>query len=356
MKNIIKNLNKLSKIFLLFFIVVIFSASGFLLVRVGFYNYDLKKVIYKENKKIDYKVFLKENDFFDNEYLGMNRTYIASLIDYIDIDFNYDVILNEKLSGSYSYYIKGIVEANDDSTNSNYYTKEYALTDVKVKKYDKSKKINIKENIKIDYDVYNDLLNSFKDEFNVSMNGILKVVLVINNNVDKTNYFDKQTKNAEMELKIPLTSLTIDVPIDAKNNNSSSVLTTYKIYKEGLFYPFAKVLGIFCYVVAFLSVIYLVYLTIISYKLESLYYKKLRKILRIYDGVIVNLNNMPNIDKTKVINVSNFEELIDAHSEIRHPINYIKEKDGAVFLLISDGYVYFYKLRREVLSKGCDLE
>ena len=76
-----------------------------------------------------------------------------------------------------------------------------------------------------------------------------------------------------------------------------------KLSKEGLFYPIARVLGIICYVVAFISVIYLIYLTIISYRLESIYNKKLRKILKTYDGIIVNLKEMPNINKTKIINI-----------------------------------------------------
>ena len=46
-----------------------------------------------------------------------------------------------------------------------------------------------------------------------------------------------------------------------------------------------------------------------------------------------------------------FEELIDAHSEVRNPINYITEKDGALFLLVSENMIYSYKLKRELFTK-----
>ena len=354
MKRILINLSKIDKIILLFFIVIIFSLSGFLLVRTGFYNYDEKEITYSENKDIDYKVYLKPNDFFEEEYLSKNKTYIASLIDYVHVDFSYDIELSDKLSGSYSYYVKGVLEANEENSDNNYYTREYILSDTKTEKYENKKSINIKENIDIDYDTYNDILNSFKDEYNVSMDGNLKVVLVISNMVNNKSLDDEVVKNSELELNIPLTSLTVEVPIDASNKSNAGVLASYKISKEGLFYPIARVLGIICYVVAFISVIYLIYLTIISYRLESIYNKKLRKILKTYDGIIVNLKEMPNINKTKIINVSSFEELIDAHSEIRNPINYVKEKDGSTFLLIFDNYTYCYKLIRELFSKGRD--
>ena len=32
----------------------------------------------------------------------MNKTYIASLIDHIDIDFNYNLKLDDKVDGKYS--------------------------------------------------------------------------------------------------------------------------------------------------------------------------------------------------------------------------------------------------------------
>ena len=86
--------------------------------------------------------------------------------------------------------------------------------------------------------------------------------------------------------------------------------------------------------------------------MESVYHKKLNKILRVYDGIIVNLKTMPKFVKEKLFIVNTFEELIDAHSEVRNPINYIDEKDGAIFLLMSSGYIYYYKLKRELFSEN----
>lgn len=356
MKKLFFKISKIDKIFLLFFIVVVFSISGLLLFKSGFHNYEEVDITYKEDKDIDYKVYLKENDFFKEEYLESNKTYIASLIDYVSVDFDYTIDLSEKLSGTYTYYLKGIVEAFESNSDNSYYTRDFALTEVKTNKYNNKDSLTINESFDINYDKYNDILKSFKDEYNVSMDGNLKVVLVITNMIDGNSNIKDKTKTTELELNIPLTSLTIEVPINADSKNSEGILETYRVDKTGTFYVIARVLSIFSYIVAFLSLIYLIYLTVISYKLESIYNKKLRKILKTYDSIIVNVKTMPNINKSKMINVSSFEELIDAHSEVRKPINYIKALNCSTFLLISDNYIYSYKLEREVFTKGRDKE
>ena len=38
---------------------------------------------YREGGSIDYNVFLKENEFFEESHLGENQSYVASLIDKI---------------------------------------------------------------------------------------------------------------------------------------------------------------------------------------------------------------------------------------------------------------------------------
>lgn len=344
--------NENNRIVLLFIIIIILSILGLIFVRIGFYNYNGNDVTYQEEKNVDYKVYLKPNDFFDVEYLPKNRTYITSLIDYIHIDFDYTIALNEKMTGNYSYYIKGVVDAKETNTDNSYYTKEYVLSDVKNVTYENLDSINIKDNIDVNYQDYNNLLNDFKNEFSVSIDGNLQVILVISNNMKNEHLDNYVLKKTEVELNIPLSSLTVEVPIDASNKNDNGVLTSYQINSLNITYLVMRILGIILCISALIITFYLIYIAIEKYKLESIYDKTLRKILKTYDGVIVNLDSMPNISKTKIINVSSFEELIDAHSEVRHPINYVKERNSATFLLMSDGYTYCYKLKKGSHLKG----
>ena len=156
----------------------------------------------------------------------------------------------------------------------------------------------------------------------------------------------------ETDIDIPLTTLTVEVPIESNDKTDSGVLLSSKIEKEGVIYIIGRVLAVICYATSFISLLYFIYLTYLGFKLENAYVKKLKKILKVYDGIIVNVKKKPKMDNTKVIWVSSFEELIDAHGEVRNPINYVSLRDGALFLLVSESYIYAYKLERELFSSG----
>ena len=51
---------------------------------------------YSENSLIDYKVYLKDNDFFDTDYVTSENQYIASLIEYINTNFKYKLYFKEE--------------------------------------------------------------------------------------------------------------------------------------------------------------------------------------------------------------------------------------------------------------------
>jgi hypothetical protein len=74
------------------------------------YTYNIKNteqyVTFNETSNIDYKVYLKDNKFFEDSYLEANKQYIASLIDYISAKFNYKLNLSENNITDISVLIK----------------------------------------------------------------------------------------------------------------------------------------------------------------------------------------------------------------------------------------------------------
>ena len=75
-----------------------------------------------------------------------------------------------------------------------------------------------------------------------------------------------------------------------------------------------------------------------KYKVQN----SIRKFLNTYDSIIVNVEAMPNTEGYHEIKVENFNELIDAHSEVRMPINYYHNNDKNVFLLFNENTVWYY--------------
>ena len=185
---------------ILFMLVIVLNV---VMYRKGFYKANVESIMYKEDNSINYKVYLKKNNFFDVPYLEEDKTYITSLIDYIKVNYNYNIQFNKVVSGNYKYYILATVEANKPNNEvGNYWTKNYKLSDEKKIKIDKSTEYSINQEIKIDYNKYNKALNEFKSTLGIASTGILKVRLVVESDLDSNGLDVPVTSN--LILKMPL--------------------------------------------------------------------------------------------------------------------------------------------------------
>ncbi len=75
-------------------ILMILTLAMLLIYRTGG---KVQTVSYNENSNIDYCVFLKDNEFFNSDYLVDDKGYIASLIDYIQAKFEGNVVVRQKI-------------------------------------------------------------------------------------------------------------------------------------------------------------------------------------------------------------------------------------------------------------------
>ncbi len=330
---------------LIFVFLLIFLVIGVVSLYIGINTKKAVTLSYKENNDIDYKVYLKENDYFDQEYLEKGKTYITSLIDHINVTFNYNIDFSEEVDVAYKYRVVAKIEANKtDNEAGNYWTKDFDITKDVEQKLDNVRKYSIMQNINIDYNKYNDLLNSFKKSVGLSSSdGVLKVYLVIDSNVDGESISTPISSN--LILKLPLSELAIEATIDSDvSNNVKEVKEMVKV--KGLFYTILVIVGCFCTILS-------IFLAIVLLRSRRLYksgYKydlEIDKIMSTYDSIIVNIKDLPDLEGYSVIKVETFEELIDAHSEIRKPINYYKTRDGSIFFLLSDNVVWKYALYKK---------
>lgn len=328
------------------FIAIVFSLFSLYYFKMGLKNTYQEEVSYKSSSNVSYKVYLLENDYFDEPYLGMNRTYISSLINYIDINFNYNLNFSNFVSGKYTYYIKGIIAADkvkDD--DSSYWSKSYILKEPVTISYDNQNSFNIDTNAKVDYQKYNSLLNEFRKDYGISFDGTFKVQLVIESESNATNIKESIPVDSLIEVRVPLTQQVIDLSIDLSNNDNEGEVSETIVNNTSSNYVFLG-LGILFMSVT-LCLLWLIFRYIIFiYLSKSEYSKTLKKILSTYDSVIVNVSNLPNLNDLKVIEVNTFSELIDAYSEVRMPINYYEEVADckSVFVLVSTNMAWVYTL------------
>ena len=219
------------------------------------------------------------------------------------------------------------------------------MTEPETITYNDQNSFNISTNVIIDYQKYNNLLNEFKKDYGISFNGVFNVELIVNSESKSDNIAKKIPVESLVEVKIPLTQQVIDLSIDLSNNDTKNSVSETLVNNDSSHYVFLGLSILFfvvtiCLIWALFKEIRLFYLS------KSQYSKALRKILSSYDSIIVNVSSVPSLDDLKIIEVNSFNELIDAHSEVRMPINYCEEVENykSVFVLISDNIAWTYTL------------
>ena len=84
----------------------------------------------------------------------------------------------------------------------------------------------------------------------------------------------------------------------------------------------------------------------------SAFIKSKKRILRTYDSIIVEVEDIPNIAGKNIIKVKSIEDLVDAQLELREPIYYKNDNDSCFFMLLhyNEACVYILKMNDSVIS------
>lgn len=84
----------------------------------------------------------------------------------------------------------------------------------------------------------------------------------------------------------------------------------------------------------------------------SSFIKNKKRILRTYDSIIVEVEDIPNIAGKNIIKVKSIEDLVDAQLELREPIYYKNDNDSCFFMLLhyNEACIYILKMNDGVVS------
>ena len=333
----------------LIFLILSIAILTFLSVKLisnGFMTTTTYELSYEEKSNLDYQVYLKENDYFDKNYLGKDLSYIANLIDYIKVNFNYNFNTSDYVNYNYSYYITGtVIATKPDDESSILYQKEYNLLPEKKLTKNTTNTYNITENLNINYAEYNNIINSFKSEYALSLDSKLVVRLYIKTKADYKDFTDSIDQTSIMELVIPLSEQTINITMDYTEANNTKTIEEYSNFETINIIYFC--LGALCGIFDIIVLIKYFKLTSKMAPKNSNYRKVVNKLLKEYDRIITNVKNIPDLQQYNIINVTSFEELVDVSERIEKPILYceIHRYSKCQFLVIDKDISYQYILK-----------
>lgn len=211
-------------------ICTILLILGLIICIINAFEYTKKEeIIYKETSKVNYKVYLKDNNFYETPYLEDGMAYVATLIDKIHI--NYDYLLtsstNTNLDIDYKIIAKLIIGSQNNSKV--FYEKEYDLTDSIKDKMNNTNTYHINREAIIDYNYYNDLANKFRASYAVNTISNLEVQLIVEEKNSENNNH-KMNNHSVTSLTIPLSKQEINISMQEKQINDVKTLLKEEKY------------------------------------------------------------------------------------------------------------------------------
>jgi len=341
--------------FISLIILVSIFAFAFFLIYAN--KTKIEYVKYNESSNIDYNVFLKENDFFEGNYIIKDKEYIASLIKYIEASFKYELELEkENIEYKYSYRIDANVNVVRKSNGKSIYSKTETLLDETFENTN-DKSIVIKEKVNIDYNKYNDLIKKFNATYSLNdIESTLTVNMYVNVIGTCEEFSENPNKESVMTLSIPLATKTVG--IDLSNNLINSTNNVMKCEKSGSGIIFA-IIGIIFSIVDIVLIVITIRYEIKTRTAEDIYEKELKKILNNYGPYIQKMNNEFKFKGFDLIKIDTFTDMLEIRDTIRQPI-LMKENEqrtGAYFIIPSNTKVlYVYRLNVNDIAKGIKKE
>lgn len=304
-----------------------------------------EEVIYRETGTVDYKIYLKENEFYDKPYLEKNMAYIASLINKVNVDFMYKFNVDRKSNLDIKYSIIGNLVIQSQNNSNTFFEKKYVLTEDKKDVVKDGSSFTISESVSIDYDKYNNLVNKFRTNYAVNTSSYLDVYLQVEEKNKSDNSY-KISNVSKTSLKIPLSQQEININLnDQRLDNEQKIISNEKFVVKN---EFLLIVSIVLFVITFVYFVryicnFIKLLYILNMK-DNKYDKFINKILKGYDRIIVNVKTAVNPDNYNVIYVTNFQELVDVRDNVKEPINYfiIEEHQSSIFYLIHNEDLYLY--------------
>ena len=312
---------------------------GTLLLNKSLQFENEKIVRYSEKSNLDYKVYLKKNDFYEEEYLGKDMLYVASLIDKLVIDFDYAFSSEEKENIDFTYTIVAKLSIDNPTGTKSYFEKSYTLLNNKTVNMKDTTGQSIKEEISVDYPYYNTLANSFKNQYGVDADSKLTIYMLVNKkNTEESNFI--LDSSSVMNIVVPLSERSVDIKMDYKDINETSQIIKKQSMTVNDYIPLA--MSVIFILLSLIMMIKGIRNINLLRKRRSEYDKKVGKILKEYDRLIAESETLMSFEGKEIITIGKFTELLDIHDNLQIPIMYyeVEEHKLSYFYINHDNVVY----------------
>lgn len=342
------------RIFILVGVIVFFAMLSIISLKNALETKTYSSIYYNEKSGVDYRVYIKDNPYFtDKEYLEKGQQYIASIIDYVDADFTYNFNASSYIDAEYRYLIKADVIVHERGDASKVlYKKTDTLVPEKTINKDNFNNYTIKENVKINYVGYNNLVSNFKKDYSLSLESQVKVSLYVFMKGSSDNVEQELSSAQTMSLSMPLTEQTINIGMDYKAVNDTSIVEEYSNI-ETINIIYLVVFAVSLITALIFTVMLIRFINKIQVK-GTEYDRQLGRILKDYEGIVARVKKVPDFNGRTVIELESFDEILDISEKLDKPILFLEmhKHQKSWFLVVNHNEIYKYALKLVDVDKA----
>ena len=285
---------------------------------------------------------LKEDsgNYYDN-LVSETGVYPSLAIERMSLNMNYIFEGDHESTIDYTYNVDASIIGDfpNDGSTSTIWSKKYVLVNDTTKKLSEVKNFNINEKIDIDYQMYNNLVRTYKETFGLNIDAYLRVRLNVKYNSVLTSDSSRRVNKSDfIEVKIPLNDYISEVKKNYQDITKDSISDTTQHKAD--------------YTMLYIGVIFII-IAIILYFVASnkkevtkltKYKKNMARVMREYGDLIVTVTNKPSIKHLQVMGIATIDDLVDVADQNKcHIIRYeILKKSESFLLVINGSYVYVY--------------
>ncbi|MBQ8415093.1 MAG: hypothetical protein IJX58_07595 [Clostridia bacterium] len=327
-------------------VVIIIALGSFLVYDRMNRTYYIE---YTENGSADYRVNYKPNSFFEEEWIGSGQSYVSSLVNGIQADFNYALNMDTVNVGfDYTYGVTAQLIVSDKTTGDPIFNPTDVLVADKTAEARRTDKIIVKETVNVDFSKYNYLAHQFIQAYSLTNATSMLVVTMHVDVLSQSDEFENNNENSySVSLNIPLGEENFSMfTTSSAPAGESKVLACKGAVSRNIFLT----IGIVGSVIAFVLGCVLVLFVYVTRNEDVNYQIKVQKLVSSYRSFIQQIEGEFDTEGYQIVAIKTFTEMLGIRDTIQAPILMSENKDETMtqFLIPTNTKIlYVYDIKVE---------
>jgi len=329
-------------------VVILVAVLLFTAVSFGYYT-SLNKTLYinyEEESDIDYKVRLKDNDFYTEEEIGMDKSYVTALVDKFLINFDYFLTMGaDSVDFEYKYSIVAVTEVVDKGTGAVIYNPKEEI----VKETVESKtgyNLNINKDVEIDFQKYNKQAETFINAYKLTnVESTLRVEMAVDVKGASEQFTEDSNNKFVFAFNAPLVKQTVFVTATSTVPQTENVILARAEKGPQDALKIMSIAGgatLVLFLLIFTAFVYSTRNTDINYEIQ------VNRIVKNYKSFIQKIVNPFDDSGYQVLKVEKFGEMLEIRDTISSPVLMFENGDKTCTQFIvptNTKIIYYYEIK-----------